>query len=433
MMRIWCAGLLLMLSPSVWAANLALIIGNSQYGNGIDSLVNPINDAQAVDAQLKRLGFQTTVVKNADKIQMLEAIDDFTQKINRGDTVLFFYAGHGASANGNNYLIPSKAAIPKSDHWMDEHFIDLDTKVASRLSQSPASYKLVVMDACRDNPIARTRSSGTRAFARTDQTQNSAGLSFLYSASKGQQAQDGRAGASPFTAAFVNRLKVPNLKWPELVDDVAQDVRQQTKNQQEVWQEGNTLARFVLNAQQVEATEPQVVAHDNPHTAEIAAWNNIKGSSRASDYQGFLRSYPSGLFAEAAQLKLNQLNTNILSKSDLEDCKNIIRKQYDEYVIRQKDSKYLTKYFVSVRGSKAQTEQIAAKLTDFLGAQISAGHDDNINSTFFSNYSGCIAHRSDILGTAEGAQCLASMLGDGFYVGSCASDGFPYNLRYASK
>ena len=325
--KIWMlnAGMLFILSPSVWAANLALIIGNNQYGNGIDSLANPINDAQAIDAQLKRLGFQTTLVKNADKIQMLEAIDDFSQKINRGDTVLFFYAGHGASANGNNYLIPSKAAIPRSDNWMDEHFIDLDTKVASRLSQSLASYTLVVMDACRDNPIARTRSTGTRAFARTDVSQNAAGLSFLYSASKGQQAQDGRGGNSPFTAALINKLKVPNLKWPELVDDVAQDVRQQTKNQQEVWQEGNTLARFVLNAQagapsqqQVEKPVERIVERDSPHAAEIAAWNDIKSSSRASDYQSYLSRYPSGLFAEAAQLRLGSLS----SSSDLQARNN---------------------------------------------------------------------------------------------------------------
>ena len=320
------AGMLLILSPSVWAANLALIIGNNQYGNGIDSLANPINDAQAVDAQLKRLGFQTTLVKNADKIQMLEAIDDFSQKINRGDTVLFFYAGHGASANGSNYLIPSKAAVPKNDTFMNHHFVDLDADIASRLSQSPASYKLVVMDACRDNPIARTRSSGTRAFARTDVSQNSAGLSFLYSASKGQQAQDGRGGNSPFTAALIQKLQVPNLTWPQIMESVTNTVRQSTQQQQEVWQEGNPLAWLVLNAQQVEAPKPQVVERvvervvekpveriverekiverDNPHTAEIAAWNAIKNSSRASDYQGFLRSYPSGLFAEAAQLKL---------------------------------------------------------------------------------------------------------------------------------
>jgi uncharacterized caspase-like protein len=121
----------------VYAANQALIIGNSQYTH-MNALTNPVHDADAINNTLKKLGFQTTVIKDAPKRKMLEAIDSFSQGIGAGDTIIFFYAGHGASINGNNYLIPSTASLPEKDIFFDEEFIDLDSKIASRLSNSPA-------------------------------------------------------------------------------------------------------------------------------------------------------------------------------------------------------------------------------------------------------------------------------------------------------
>ncbi|MBK8326858.1 MAG: DUF1566 domain-containing protein [Moraxellaceae bacterium] len=183
------------------------------------------------------------------------------------------------------------------------------------LSQSQAAYKIVVMDACRDNPVARTRSSGTRAFARADQSQNAKGLAFLYSASKGQQAQDGSGQRnSPFTTALVKHLANPNAIWPVLVEEVTDEVRAATQGQQEVWAEGNTLARLVLNpqVQAVAASQvieriverERVVVQENPQAAEIAYWNSIKNSNRSSDYQAYLNKYPNGLFVKVAQAKL---------------------------------------------------------------------------------------------------------------------------------
>jgi len=284
-----------------WAANVALLIGNNEYSNGIDGLANPINDAKALEAQLKKLDFKTTLVTNANKIDMLEAIDDFSQKIGQDDTILFYYAGHGASAAGNNYLIPSNAQIPKNETWMDEYFIDLDTKIASRLSQSKAKYKIVIMDACRNNPIASMRDMGDRTFVRPDTGKNASGLSFLYSASKGQTAADGRSGNSPFTTALINKLNTPNLTWPELIEDVGQEVGRLTKTQK-VWQEGNTLARLVLNQQQ--KANQQV--KENSQDAELTYWESIKNSTNASDYEAYEIDFPKGRFINLAKSRKKQ-------------------------------------------------------------------------------------------------------------------------------
>jgi len=308
-----CIGLLVLSSQALAAQKLALIIGNSQYDGVMGALQNPINDAQAIDKQLKQLGFKTTLVKNANKLKMLEAIDEFSNQISRGDTVLFYYAGHGASANGNNYLIPIGAQSPKNDKWFDENFIDLDTKIASVLSQSEAAYKLVVMDACRDNPIAKTRSSGTRTFARTDQSQNAKGLAFLYSASKGQQAQDGGfKGNSPFTLALVKQLSKPNAIWPVLVEEVTDEVRESTRGQQEVWAEGNTLAKLVLNPQDV-IVEPK--PSPTLVDTELSYWESIKNSTNASDYAAYLADYPRGRFASLAKSRQKQYEVKPIEPS----------------------------------------------------------------------------------------------------------------------
>lgn len=250
MSRIILAGILLLMQSYSYAGNkIALIIGNSQYDH-MPSLINPKHDAESIHQILQTLGFKTTLVKDANKQRMLEAIDTFSKEIKRDDTALFFYAGHGASVNGVNYLIPTTAKIPSSDIFLNEEFIDLDNVVSVRLAKSPANYKIMVMDACRDNPIAQTRSTGTRALARMDNSPNAGGLSILYSASRGQVASDGSGKAnSPFTAAFIKSLNTPNITWPALMEDVAEEVEKLTNKQQQVWQEGKPLAHFIINSQ----------------------------------------------------------------------------------------------------------------------------------------------------------------------------------------
>ncbi|WP_087544566.1 caspase family protein [Acinetobacter sp. WCHA29] len=320
----------------VYAVNRALIIGNSQYTH-MNALTNPVHDADAINNTLKKLGFQTTVVKDAPKRKMLEAIDSFSQSIGAGDTVIFFYAGHGASINGNNYLIPTTASLPEKDIFFDEEFINLDNKIASRLSSSPAAYKIMIMDACRNNPVAQTRSTGTRALARMDISPNAAGLSILYSASKGQEAADGQTGQtnSPFTLSLLKYLNTPNLTWATLVEDVTNDVAKQTKKQQQVWQEGNPLARLVLNVQEI---KPPI----EPENPEITAWNQIKNSQDIDDFKKFIQRYPTGLFTSAAQALIIQLTSYPNRVENVVDSSQyVIFVEKDSPVLREKDKQLL--------------------------------------------------------------------------------------------
>ncbi|MBK7300688.1 MAG: caspase family protein [Moraxellaceae bacterium] len=81
---------------------MALVIGNNTYLPEIGALPNPVNDAVAIDQKLKKMGFDTILLKNGTKSQMLDALDDFKEKLQSGSTAIFYYAGHGVEANGKN-------------------------------------------------------------------------------------------------------------------------------------------------------------------------------------------------------------------------------------------------------------------------------------------------------------------------------------------
>jgi uncharacterized caspase-like protein len=155
---------------------------------------------------------------------------------------------------------------------------------------------------------------------------------------------------------------------------------------------------------------------------EVVAWESAKRANTEEGYAYFLAKFPEGRFSDLAQLNKRA------KASSQQRCKELLRRQYAEY--EQQHPAYKTK-FVIVRGLPGQTNAVARSLSEFIGATISAGRDQDTawNRDFIGNFSGCIAHRSDLGGSAEGSQCLVDMLGGGFYVGKCSTDGYPYNLR----
>ena len=140
----------------------ALIIGNSDYAGGFSGtpLKNPVNDANDLANALKKLNFQLVhgvPLLDANKQQMEQAIQDFTQQLKQGDLGLFFYAGHGMQIDGINYLIPlGTEFVSKAD--VKYNAVDLNWVLAEMESaKNPVNF--ILLDACRDNPFRGFRSS----------------------------------------------------------------------------------------------------------------------------------------------------------------------------------------------------------------------------------------------------------------------------------
>lgn len=222
----WMLILMLLLgSISLPAARKALVIGNANYE--VAALSNPVNDARAVEKLLRELGFVTTLRLNQNRRDLEESIDSFTASLKREDEAIFYYSGHGAQVEGENYLIPVGKVMK------DEKDIKYDgvnaNKATAKLSN--AGVSIVVLDACRDNPFRGVKGGSNKGLAVMSLDKGRQYI--IYSTASGQTAADGgSAGLSPFTDAFVRHAGTPGLTIDQMMHMVNADVRQSTDGKQ---------------------------------------------------------------------------------------------------------------------------------------------------------------------------------------------------------
>ena len=134
---------------------VALVIGNSAYQR-VAKLPNPVNDARAVAALLRGAGFDVVESRfDLDAASLRRAMGDFTDIANDADVAVVYYAGHGIEVDGNNYLIPVDAVLAR-DVDVEDETVSVD-RVMKALDPAKR-LRLVILDACRDNPFTRSRS-----------------------------------------------------------------------------------------------------------------------------------------------------------------------------------------------------------------------------------------------------------------------------------
>ena len=223
---------------------VALIVGNSAYDARFGSLANPVRDAAAMGAALRASGFDVEVVQDADQKAMKRALQRFGQRLakaGRQATGLSFYAGHGVQSAGANYLVPINAAIE------NEGDVDLEAVAAeSVLRQMEAagiSTSIVILDACRNMPLARATRDGSRGLARMDAPN---GSFIAYSTAPGQVAADGNGGNSPFTAALIAEIAKPGQEIQKTFLNVRRAVHQASGGKQVPWESSSLLDTFVF-------------------------------------------------------------------------------------------------------------------------------------------------------------------------------------------
>ena len=193
------------------AGRVALVVGNSAYSH-IGRLPNPGNDAADVTAALRRLGFEVTTELDADRVELNDALRAFTRRSVGADVSLVFYAGHGMEMDGVNYLLPVDARLER-DTDVRYETVTLDDVLAATTG---ASLRVVILDACRNNPLAR---SMQRTVARRSVSRGSFGelnedllgdeTLVAYAAAAGTVADDGASRNSPYTTALLSYLEEP--------------------------------------------------------------------------------------------------------------------------------------------------------------------------------------------------------------------------------
>jgi TPR repeat protein len=218
----------------------ALVIGNAAYPDS--PLTNPINDATDLAALLRRLGFDVTLHQNADRPTLEKAVDVFTRGVPRGSAGLFFYAGHGVQIDGGNYLVPIGANLHAGSD-IKYHAVAADW-VLARMDESGMDVKLLLLDACRDNPLGR---SFTRALTRgLAVMQTPQGALIAYATSPGKTALDGTGRNSPFTAQLLQELGKPGRDIEVVLKAVRAGVQQSTKGEQIPWVASSMTGDFYV-------------------------------------------------------------------------------------------------------------------------------------------------------------------------------------------
>ncbi|TNE36769.1 MAG: hypothetical protein EP347_10105 [Alphaproteobacteria bacterium] len=223
--------------PAYAEKRVALVIGNASYEYG--PLKNPINDAKLVSATLESLGFKVIQEYDLDEDGIERAVIRFGRELDSVDTIgLFYYAGHGAQVNGENYLIPVGSKIEVQDDLYVEAVPVSD--LLSIMERAPNRTNILILDACRNNPYPASTRSGTRGLAKIDAPPETL---IAYATMPGGVAVDGDGANSPFTEALSKAMQVPGLRAEDVIREAAKSVNQSYPTQRP-WLEGLLLNDF---------------------------------------------------------------------------------------------------------------------------------------------------------------------------------------------
>jgi uncharacterized caspase-like protein len=294
---------------------VALIVGIGRY-TATASLANPTNDARALHAALTALGFDSELVLDSERAALERAIRRFSTRLEDAAVALFFYAGHGMQVGAKNFLLPSDVELK---HERDLRFEAIDLDLVLDQMESARRINLVFMDACRDNPLARSlaRSMGTRSSAvgtGLAAVQTGSGTLIAYATQPGNVAEDGVQRHSPFTAALLEHIKTPGIEVRQMLTRVRASVRQSTNGRQVPWDHSSLENDFYFVP--VAAPAAQSVAAPagvDPTQLDLQFWTATQGltdrEARAAALKAYLEAFPTGRFAAIARIQLSSLGS----------------------------------------------------------------------------------------------------------------------------
>jgi uncharacterized caspase-like protein len=208
---------------------VALVIGNGAYDDA--PLKNPPNDARAMAQALRECEFEVIEKINSDQRTMEEAIRAFGQKIHSGGVGLFYYAGHGMQVQGTNYLIPVGAGV-ESEHEVKYEAVDAG-RVLSEMESAGNRINIIILDACRNNPFARSFRSADRGLKKMDAPKGSL---LAYATSPGAVAADGDGLNGLYTSKLLLHLRTPGLPVEQVFKRVRGDLMKVTGDNQIPWE-----------------------------------------------------------------------------------------------------------------------------------------------------------------------------------------------------
>jgi len=288
----------------------ALVIGNSSYPNA--PLVNAVNDAHAMAEVLREAGFTVLLHTEVDQRRMQLALREFGERLKAaGGTGLFFFAGHGVQIKGRNFLIPAHADIAHED---EVAYAALDAQaVLDKMESAGTGTNIVILDACRNNPFARSMRSAQQGLAQMDAP---VGTLVSFATAPGSVALDNVPGLRNglFTTHLLEAIRRPAQKVEDVLKQVRGAVLKASSNRQVPWESSALVGDFYFHPPRADAGRPapapataEVAAVDTRAAVEEALWEAVRDSQSRAEVQAYLNRYPDGRHAGAARRRLLEL------------------------------------------------------------------------------------------------------------------------------
>lgn len=302
--------------PARAADRVALVIGNSAYRHTA-GLPNPKNDAEAMGAALKRLGFDVDVRTDLTRAETEQALRQFGDRLDGAKAAVFYYAGHGLQVHGTNYIVPVDAKLTKE---RDLNFEVVELGTVLNQMEAARRVNLVFLDACRDNPLAETLARSMRATGRSmsvgrglGRIDAATGTLISYATKDGSVAEDGKGAHSPYTSALLSEIDKPGVEVSVMLRRVREAVMRSTGEKQVPWEYGSLLGEFYFAGQGTSATAvpaPAPSTGPDAGSIELAFWQSVERDGTKQAYEVYLNRYgEKGLFTPLAKGRIARLTT----------------------------------------------------------------------------------------------------------------------------
>ena len=277
----------------------ALVIGNSRYDAA--PLRNPANDATAIAEELKRFGFSVSVQLDVKRAAMEEGIRAFGGSVAKQKGVgLFYFAGHGLQLSWRNFLVPVDAVLDRAED-VPRQAIDLTT-LLDGLNKAGNPLNIVILDACRDNPFGSDLKTG-KGLSQVDAP---IGTLLAYATAPGNVASDGANANGLYTEHLLREMRTSEARIEDVFKRVRLGVRRASNGRQIPW-ESTSLEEdfyFLPPASLRKLSQEEL---DRRFNEERGIWERAEKAMETSPVEEYIRRYPSGRFAELAQLHLDRL------------------------------------------------------------------------------------------------------------------------------
>ncbi len=283
---------------------LALVIGNGAYSDS--PLRNPVNDAHDMAQALRDLGFEVIYGENLLRNEMKSRIQEFGDKLRNSSVGLFYYAGHGVQVKGRNYLIPVDSKITKETE-VEYESVDLGFALA-QMEDAHNRLNIVILDACRNNPFARSYRSVNSGLASIDAP---GGTLIAYATAPGSVASDGEGRNGLYTLELLSFMRSPGAKIEEVFKRVRIAVQSKTAGKQIPWESSSLTGDFYFldaGRPESETASPRSEPEKTPVPLRAIDRNDAKDTALA-----ILQAYKTRDMVALASLS-RELNRDIFSE-----------------------------------------------------------------------------------------------------------------------